>query len=316
MIENIVSIKLPADEELTIKKNRLKGAVEDSGKRIAIVTGIHGDELEGQYVCYELVRRITANTSRLRGIVDIYPSINPLGMESVTRAVPMSGLDMNKVFPGSDTGAIAENVAAKLTADISGADICIDIHASNIFIREVPQVRISRENSDALLKYAKLLNTDFVWVHDSNAVGEGSLAYTLNKIGVPTLVIEMGVGQRITKSYCSQLLTGILNLMSTMGMWTGGTGTEDSVSHPMVSTDGSVKVIHAEQSGIFIPSAEHNMWVSRGTVIGEIVTPINGTVEQEITAPADGLIFSLREYPIVYEGSVIARILSMGGEEI
>lgn len=313
MIENIVSIKLPADEELTIKKNRLKGAVEDSGKRIAIVTGIHGDELEGQYVCYELVKRITANMSRLKGIVDIYPSINPLGMESVTRAVPMSGLDMNKVFPGSDTGAIAENVAAKLVADISGADICIDIHASNIFIREVPQVRISKANSDLLLKYARLLNTDFVWVHNSNAVGEGSIADTLNKNGVPTLVVEMGVGQRITKSYCSQLLVGIFNLMSTMGMWTG---TVETVSHPMVSTDGSVKVIHAEQSGIFIPSAEHNMWVQKGTVIGEIVTPISGTVEQEITAPADGLIFSLREYPIVYEGSVIARILSMGEEEI
>lgn len=313
MIENVVSIKLPADEELTIKKNRLKGAVEDSGKRIAIVTGIHGDELEGQYVCYELVKRITANMSRLKGIVDIYPSINPLGMESVTRAVPMSGLDMNKVFPGSDTGAIAENVAAKLVADISGADICIDIHASNIFIREVPQVRISKANSDLLLKYARLLNTDFVWVHNSNAVGEGSIADTLNKNGVPTLVVEMGVGQRITKSYCSQLLVGIFNLMSTMGMWTG---TVETVSHPMVSTDGSVKVIHAEQSGIFIPSAEHNMWVQKGTVIGEIVTPISGTVEQEITAPADGLIFSLREYPIVYEGSVIARILSMGEEEI
>lgn len=313
MIENIVSVRLPADEELTIKKNRLKGAVEDSGKRIAIVTGIHGDELEGQYVCYELVRRITANTSGLRGIVDIYPSINPLGMESVTRAVPMSGLDMNRVFPGSDTGAIAENIAASLTADIKGADICIDIHASNIFIREVPQVRISKDNSDALLKYAKLLNTDFVWVHNSNAVGEGSLADTLNKNGVPTLVVEMGVGQRITKSYCSQLLTGILNLMSAMGMWTG---TVDTVSHPMVSTDGSVRVIHAEQSGIFIPSAEHNMWVGKGTVIGEIVTPISGTVEQEIIAPADGLIFSMREYPIVYEGSVIARILSMGEEDL
>ncbi|MDE6030829.1 MAG: succinylglutamate desuccinylase/aspartoacylase family protein, partial [Oscillospiraceae bacterium] len=233
--------------------------------------------------------------------------------ESVTIAVPLSGLDMNKVVPGSDTGAIAENVSAKLVADIAGADICIDIHASNIFIREVPQVRISRANSDALLKYAKLLNTDFVWVHNSNAVGEGSLSDTLNKNGVPTLVVEMGVGQRITKSYCTQLLTGIFNLMSEMGMWTGET---DTVSHPMVSTDGSVRVIHAEQSGIFIPSAEHNMWVAKGTVIGEIVTPINGTVEQEIIAPADGLIFSLREYPIVYEGSVIARILSMGEEEI
>ena len=74
---------------------------------------------------------------------------------------------------------------------------------------------------------------------------------------------------------------------------------------------GAVHVIHSGESGIFIPKVEHNMWVQKGTLIGEIVTPITGTVEEEITAPSDGLIFSLREYPIVYEGSVIARILSM-----
>lgn len=306
MIEKIVTVKLPADEELTIKKNSLKNG---EGKRIAVVTGIHGDELEGQYVCYELVKRITANMSCLNGTVDVYPSINPLGMESVTRAVPMSGLDMNRVFPGSAQGAIAENIAAKLVEDIKGADVCVDIHASNIFIREIPQVRISEENSGMLMKYAKMLNTDFVWVHESGAVSEGSLAYTLNKEGVPTLVIEMGVGQRITRSYCEQLLSGIFNLMSYLGIWTGRDG---HVTHPMVSSDGSVKVIHAGESGIFIPEVEHNIWVSKGSTIGKIVTPISGTVEQEITAPTDGLIFSLREYPIVYEGSVIARILSMG----
>lgn len=308
MIENLASVKLPADEELTIKKNSLKGVGCEGGKRIAIVTGIHGDELEGQYVCYELVRKITANMAYLKGTVDIYPSINPLGMESVSRAVPMSGLDMNRVFPGSDTGAIAENIAAKLVADIKGADICVDIHASNIFIREIPQVRIPSSESSSLLKYAKMLNTDFVWVHDSNAVGEGSLAYALREVGVPALVIEMGVGQRITKAYCRQLLTGVFNLMSKLGIWEGPVG---DISHPMVSTDGAVNVIHSVESGIFIPLVEHNMWVQKGTVIGEIVTPITGTVEEEITAPADGLIFSLREYPIVYEGSVIARILSM-----
>lgn len=308
MIENLVSIKLPADEELTIKKNSLKGVGCEGGKRIAVVTGIHGDELEGQYVCYELVRMITANMSWLKGTVDIYPSINPLGMESVSRAMPMSGLDMNRVFPGSDTGAIAENVAAKLVADIKGADVCVDIHASNIFIREIPQVRIPSSESSRLLKYAKMLNTDFVWVHDSNAVGEGSLASALRAEGVPALVIEMGVGQRITKAYCKQLLNGIFNLMSKIGIWEGPV---EDISHPMVSSDGAVNVIHSVESGIFIPTVEHNIWVQKGTVIGEIVTPITGTVEEEITAPADGLIFSLREYPIVYEGSVIARILSM-----
>ena len=246
--------------------------------------------------------------AHLKGTVDIYPSINPLGMESVSRAVPMSGLDMNRVFPGSTSGAVAENIAAKLVEDIKGADVCVDIHASNIFIREIPQVRIPSAESSALLKYAKMLNTDFVWVHDSNAVGEGSLAAALREVGVPTLVIEMGVGQRITKAYCKQLLSGIFNLMSKLGIWVGPT---ENVSHPMVSTDGAVHVIHSVESGIFIPKVEHNMWVQKGTLIGEIVTPITGTVEEEIIAPSDGLIFSLREYPIVYEGSVIARILSM-----
>ena len=84
MIESLVSVRLPADEELTIKKNRLTGVGCEDGKRIAVVTGIHGDELEGQYVCYELVRLITANMAHLKGTVDIYPSINPLGMESVS----------------------------------------------------------------------------------------------------------------------------------------------------------------------------------------------------------------------------------------
>lgn len=70
MIESLVSVRLPADEELTIKKNRLTGVGCEDGKRIAVVTGIHGDELEGQYVCYELVRLITANMAHLKGTVD------------------------------------------------------------------------------------------------------------------------------------------------------------------------------------------------------------------------------------------------------
>ena len=57
MIESIVKAKLPADEELNILRNRLTGGT--GKKRAAIVTGLHGDELEGQYVYFELVRRLT-----------------------------------------------------------------------------------------------------------------------------------------------------------------------------------------------------------------------------------------------------------------
>ena len=61
MITTVASVALPVDEELKIQKNRIEpenGA--GSKKRISVVTGIHGDELEGQYVCFELIRRINA----------------------------------------------------------------------------------------------------------------------------------------------------------------------------------------------------------------------------------------------------------------
>lgn len=89
MIETVVEVGLPVDENIIIKKNRLTNNLSsDKTKRIAIVTGTHGDELEGQYVCYELIKRINENIDNLRGIVDIYPSLNPLGIDSITRGIP------------------------------------------------------------------------------------------------------------------------------------------------------------------------------------------------------------------------------------
>lgn len=68
MMQEVVSVGLPVDERWRIVKNRIEpeqGAAPDA-KRICIVTGTHGDELEGQYVCYELARRITASLIFIR----------------------------------------------------------------------------------------------------------------------------------------------------------------------------------------------------------------------------------------------------------
>ena len=61
MIETVVSLDFPVEESFRIKKHRIMPegrAQEDGCKRLSIVTGTHGDELEGQYVCYLLSRRI------------------------------------------------------------------------------------------------------------------------------------------------------------------------------------------------------------------------------------------------------------------
>ena len=49
MIEEVVSVELPVHERLVVRKNRLMNKDENhSTPRISIVTGTHGDELDGQ----------------------------------------------------------------------------------------------------------------------------------------------------------------------------------------------------------------------------------------------------------------------------
>ncbi|CUU50306.1 M14 family metallopeptidase [Clostridium beijerinckii] len=307
MVETVVSLGLAVDEKLVIKKNRLTSVnINEKAKRICIITGLHGDELEGQYVCYKLIRKIKENIKYLNGIVDIYPSLNPLGIDSVHRGMPTFDLDMNRIFPGSESGAMAEHVAAKIIEDIEGADMCIDLHASNIFLREVPQVRVSEHIKDKLVPYAKLLNMDFIWVHPESTVLESTLTYSLNNKNIPTLLVEMGVGMRITQEYGDQLVEGIFNLMKKLDIWNG---TVSPVRDPIISTEKEVKFINANSSGIFMPCVKHLDEIKREEKIGEIFNSLTGEIEEEVISSCDGVVFTLREYPVVYEGSLIARVL-------
>ena len=306
MIEEVISVELPVGEKLTIKKNRIEGKESCTGGRIAIVSGVHGDEFEGQYVCYELIRRLNEQPELLTGIVDVYPAVNPLALDIAARLIPKVNMDMNRTFPGRETGSVIERVAASIVNDIAGADICLDIHASNVFVREIPQVRINEEFADKLLPFAKLMNVDMVWTNASETVHESTLAHSMNMLGVPTMVIEMGMGTRISRRFGNQVVDGIFNLMKEMGLWQGEVG---NTQYPAVSTDGEVEFIRSDITGVFLPAIEHNHYVKKGDKLGEIVSPLEGTVLEEIRAAKSGLVFSLREYPFVREGSLLLRIL-------
>lgn len=311
-ILTVASVALPVDEKLEIKKHRIKNLKKVTGKekRFSVVTGIHGDELEGQYVCYELARRLNENISHLEGIVDIYPALNPMGIDSVTRGIPAFDLDMNRIFPGANNGSMAEHVASKIIEDLYGSDACVDIHASNIYLTEIPQIRISEPTAEKLVPMAEKMNVNFIWVHGAATVLEATLAHSLNTIGVPTLVVEMGVGMRITRKYGNQIVEGILSLMKDMGMWSGDT---IEPMKPLISReDSDVSFINATVSGIFLPAVDHYTKVKKGDLVGEIVDPLNGVVLDSLLAPCDGIVFTIREYPVVDEGSLISRIL--GGE--
>ena len=56
----------------------------------------------------------------------------------------------------------------------------------------------------------------------------------------------------------------------------------------------------------------HASHVEQGQELGAVVDPLTGETCETLKSPASGLLFTLREYPVVYEGSLIARILGGG----
>ena len=312
MIKTILSTELPINERLLIRKNVYKHG--DSKKRICVVTGTHGDELEGQMVCYIVAKRLNEEIKNLNGSVEIYPALNPLGIDTIQRGIPNFDLDMNRIFPGNKNGTMAEQTAYTIVEDLKGADLVFDIHSSNLYLRETPQVRINVLDEEKLVPYAKHLNIDFIWVHDAATVLESTLAYSLNSTGTKCLVAEMGVGQRINYKMCERLANGIFNIMKEMQMWSGKVKTDD-FSRPILCKGDKVEFLNAKTSGVFISPLKCGIYVKKNQEIGLIVEPLTGNILDRVVSPIDGFLFTIRAYPIVYEGSLMARVYKISEAE-
>jgi predicted deacylase len=192
---------------------------------------------------------------------------------------------------------------------LEGAALVIDIHASNVYLREIPQVRIARAFEARLVPIARHMNLDLIWVHEAVTVLEHTIAHSLNQRGTPCLVVEMGVGMRITPAFADQVATGILHVARELGALAPGLALAAAPHRPLVANDGNVHYLNAETSGMFVPCVEHWIAVRRGELLGRIVSPLAGQVLSEVRSPVDGVLFTLREYPLVYEGSLLARLM-------
>jgi predicted deacylase len=308
--ESFFRLELPYREGLSLERAVFCGG---DGPRVCIVSGIHGDELEGLYVCHRLAERIEAiagtRPGALQGSIELYPALNPLGLDTLQRRVPIYDVDLNRSFPGHPSGLLPQRLAHAAMEALLGAALVVDIHASNVYLREIPQVRIARAFEPKLVPIARRMNLDLIWVHEAMTVLESTIAHSLNELGTPCLVAEMGVGMRVTPAFAEQVVTGILHVARELGALHPELELEPAPHVPLVADDGNVHYLNAETSGLFVPAKEHWKIVAEGELLGRIVSPLHGEVRSEVRSPVAGVLFTLREYPLVYEGSLLARIM-------
>lgn len=305
-LETVLQLELPYRDELLIQRSVFDGG---PGPRVCIVSGIHGDEIEGLYVCHELARWLENNSKWLKGRVELYPAANPLGIMTMNRAVPVFESDLNRNFPGHPDGLLPQRIAATLIEKCKGAALVIDVHASNIFLRELPQVRINDMFADTLVPLAMDMNLDVIWVHGAMTVLEATLSHSLNAVKTPCLVLEMGVGMRITPAFTDQLVAGILRAWQKLGVIDAAAALPVCTHRPMIADDHNVHYLNAETSGLFVATVPKLNGVKKGEMLGKIVSAFKGEILSTVKSPVDGFLFTLREHPIVYEGSLMARIM-------
>ena len=100
---------------------------EQPGPATAVVAGIFGDKPLGCLAVLDLERRLRGLD--LRGTVVLVPAANPPALEAGTRLSP-DGLFLNRRFPGLPTGALTDQIAHHLMAELrERVDAVVDLHS-------------------------------------------------------------------------------------------------------------------------------------------------------------------------------------------
>ena len=308
----IASYQTPSGKRMEIIKQSFPSFCKSPTKRIAFTSGLHGNELEGIYLCHLLTRYLKAlkksQPEAFQGEIHIYPAVNPQAIAAGTRLWPFFSIDINRQFGGDNGNSLPAQSAAELLSDLkSSTDLVVDIHASNLHLKESPQIRIIDGFHKKLIPLAVHCNVDLIWVHPTSPIFESTLGYNLNLSKIPTLVIETGIALRINKNFANRLFQGMLNLLHHTGILVS-THPLCKNNYPIIIHPSQVFLLQAEHAGLFVGHTDLGSNICKGEKIGEVLHVTDGKVLQEITAPETGLLFTIREHPIVYPGAPLARI--------
>ena len=279
--------------------------IDGPEKRVAIVAGIRGDAPEGIRVAHQVAAFLQDHEQDLAGVVDIYPCANPLGAHRGARLWPFFDVDLNRLFPGRADGHPPDRVAHALCESVAGADQVIELRGARPAFREAPQALVrSRDTASADL--AMSANVAVVWQRTPGPAAPSTFAHQFPG----TIVLEGGAGNRLSPGVGRDLTDGVLNMLAAMGVlaesvlpfhWAG-------LQRPLRVTDANVLRIRASRGGLFLP--EGTLWaeIQEGEPLGTVIDPTSGEVLERVSSPAAGRLLAVREQPVVFPGSMVARL--------
>ena len=265
----------------------------------AILTGAnHGDEYEGPIALQHLAN--TIDVDKIRGHVFIIPMMNYLAFLAATRVSPIDQLNMNRIFPGSESGSITLLIADYFTRELlPRCEYVLDIHSGGKTLEFLPFAayhELEDKNQQAACEAAtrafaapyflSLLEIDAGGMYDTQAEAMG-------KVFVST---ELGGGGSSTAHTAEIAKRGVHNFLVHAGILDADRiePTEASIKLDMQQANAYV---FSEHNGLLEACVNLGDTVQSGDLLARIYSSERtGTAPVEYRAASDGIIMG-RHYP-------------------
>jgi hypothetical protein len=277
-----------------------------AGPVLFVCAAIHGDELNG----VEIIRRLLRIKAlkRLRGTLIAVPIVNLHGFIDKSRYLP-DRRDLNRSFPGSESGSLASRIANLFMNEIvSQATHGIDLHTGAIHRGNLPQIRANLDD-EATAELARAFGTPVIL---NAAIRPGTLRAAATG-RVPVLVYEAGEALRLDELAIRGGVNGIVRVMRHLSMLPA-TRRRKRAPEPLIARSSSW--VRAPQSGILRSFARYGARVVRNETLLGIVSDPYGEHEYEIRAPFSGIVVGQLHLPLVNEGDALFHIARFNRTDI
>lgn len=280
--------------------------------KLALVAGLHGNELNGIFVLSRLAEYLRRIADGLQGgqeltaRVVVVPAVNVLGVNTRSRRWPFDKTDINRMFPGYDLGETTQRIAHAVYEVTRPAHYRIDIHSSNSDFEEVPQVRLYEPSEDERGS-AMLFGLPAVIERTTDNVFSSTLGFAWHSGGGENFVIQAGRAGDLQLPHCERLFRALIAFLHHTGIVTGielADEEQDSHYFPL----GQTVPLISEYAGLFVSDVAVGTWLQPGDLIGHVYDAFLGERRAEIRAPLTGLLSGIRRQPLLYEGDLIARL--------
>ena len=275
----------------------------EQGPTIAVLGGVHGDEYEGPHAVKQVFESL--RPSEMSGLFLGVPHSNPPAFAAGSRTSPLDGGNLARVFPGSPDGTVTERIAHYLGQRvIAGSNFLIDLHSSGSRTGIPPLIGYYAHDSDlgrASKAAAEVFGMPVLWGHPD--VSPGRTITEAHDRGIPWLYTESLGGGVLNAEHVSLYVRGVKNVMKHLGILQGAIEPGET-THRLLGDGNLERGVSTQAGGYLVPSVDVLDKVRPGDVLGRVLG-LAGEVLDEVTAPAGGVVISMRIAPPVSAGEVV-----------